>query len=169
MASSVPPRLRRWHNPDRVTALVLSTVLVVLILGVSLTPYLVHDASNPVSPPPRQWSITNVVPRGFFGSGGWGVNASNCALPIWLAIDINASSPVYVYVTNVSGFNYNTSNRTPVVADPMYSWGPVLKLDVNVSVTVRNALATVFNPSYNETVSVWSAAWGVDRGYCSSS
>ncbi len=165
MESPVPPRTRWWHNPDRVTAVVLSSVVVVVIIVVSLTLY---PKSNPPTPPNRQWSVTTLPPRYYFGTGGWGANASSCALPIWLVIDINASVPVFVYVTNVSGFHYNTSNRTPTVMDPMYSWGPMDKLDVNVSVPVRNALATVFNPSYNETASVWSAAaLGVDRGYCS--
>ncbi len=165
MESPVPPRTRWWHNPDRVAAVVLSSVVVVVIIVASLTLY---PKPNPSTPPPNsQRSVTTLPPRYYFGTGGWGTNASSCALPIWLVIDINASVPVFVYVTNVSGFHYNTSNRTPVVTDPMYSWGPIDKLDVNVSVPVRNAFAAVFNPSYNETARVWSDALGVDQGYCS--
>ncbi len=164
MESPVPPRTRWWQNPDRVTAVVLSSVVVGIIIVASLTLY---PNPNPSTPPSSQWSVTTLPPRYYFGTGGWGTNASSCALPVWLVIDINASVPVFVYVTNVSGFHYNASNRTPVVTDPMYSWGPIDKLVVNVSVPVRNALATVFNPSYNETARVWSGGLGVDRGYCS--
>lgn len=139
----------------------------VVVIVVVFAPVLSQPARNPPALPVRQWSITTVGPRGYTGEGGWGANASDCQLPIWRVFELNASSPIDVYVANQSGTYYDTSNHTLSVTDPMYSWGPVEQLTANVSVPVRNPLASVFNPSLNESVRVRSAVWGLDWGYCS--